>query len=309
MSETNTTNEIKELAAVILMFMLIGFGLPLAVIFIPQIGGIENIGEQDFEIQTTSLVIYGIFALIGIVGLTSLKVREILRKGKPGGILDYAILHDYDQDSLLGKIKFLPEGLKKVFRSPLKMYVIAVIIFAIFGLYQVQSNTFLSKGNAIISQQLSPIGSSVLGMEPPAAAENLFFSVILCLLYGFLRGMQRKLRFGEFIFWILAIIFIPTAIALLWMGYHGLVYGGQEVALTATFVFAWVGSFLTLIFGTLLIWWAWHQMNNLFFELNGFSNDTVFLITILILVVIGIMFGLFIYLTRKQKIPIEQTVA
>ena len=47
------------------------------------------------------------------------------------------------------------------------------------------------------------------------------------------------------------------------MGYHSIVYGNDEAALTSTFVFGLIGSASVILIGSIIPWIVFHQINNL----------------------------------------------
>jgi hypothetical protein len=159
-----------------------------------------------------------------------------------------------------------------------------------------------------VPQAILPTGFSnklveiIFTVEPPATAETLIFvfliSVFLSLVLLVLR--KRNMEITRTSYFIISVVIAITT-GILWMGFHELAYGGQEVALWSTFVFGTFGSFLTLLFNSLIPWLVWHETTNLYIALNSmFSDMTIMFITLFINVLIIVPFFI-IWFGRKKK--------
>lgn len=299
--------EYKELLGILAFYFSVSFGLTLFALFV--IGGFTGLSDPDFILRSDIVVRYLIFAVVGGVVITSIKIREIIG-GKNRGIFDYAIIHDFNQDSLLGKLP-LPKSIRTFFASWWKTYLFFLILFSILGLISTQANIFLSEiPRNLIVQQINPTGQVILSAEPPAGAENIFFCGIIFILYGFFRLLQRKFKWSEGVTLVIGVPIIAIINGFIWMSYHHLVYSTQETALLSTFIFGASGAFLTFAFGSILPWWALHQTNNTFFVLNQlFSNEQILVVTISILLLLAMLFGLYLYKTRNRREFIQRVPA
>ena len=241
----------------------------------------------------------------GLIGIEVLKVRQMI-KGTNKDPFSYAVLHDPDQAGVLTKLPFM-----KWIRNPIKLFLVSLIFFAFIGLYSTQSNNFFAFAPELVAQQISPFAEVVFAFEPSATAETVFFIAFeVSILYGFLRWMQRKLNLNNAIFYVLLFSIVPLLVGISWSAYHNLAYPESEIAGFNTFIFGSLGALLTLLFGSIFVWYAWHVDNNLFFQLNRlFDNDAVFTITLLLLIFIVVITVIFFFITRNKKEFIEPKIA
>jgi len=121
-----------------------------------------------------------------------------------------------------------------------------------------------------------------------------------------------KFKLGKVGYYSIGFLLVTPAIGFLWAGFHRIVYGNQEAALFATFIFGTVGSAITLLAGSWIYFWAWHFFNNLFVKLAqvATSNEDVVFINIVwlsVLFVSWITGELLLSRFRKKKLNIPPT--
>ena len=94
-------------------------------------------------------------------------------------------------------------------------------------------------------------------------------------------------------------------VAIGWIGLHSLRYGGSDVSLIAVGFFGFMGALLTMLFGSILIWWIWHFINNLLQKASLLYSVDQILIGVGIFIVI---FALFYFATWIIKVSNKQPV-
>ena len=200
-------------------------------------------------------------------------------KKKESGFGDI-ILHN--DNSLISKIPGL-----KFLAKPSNLIMFSILIFSVLGLIGVFSNTFFAQIPQV-EQQVTETGKVLLSIEPAASSENMFFFFLISLILSFVNFYTFKYKWEIGVNYLFRLFLIPLIIGLLWMGLHSVRYGSSDLALLGVFTFGFFGALLTLLFESLIVWWTWHILNNLFFKINEFQSDDLVLIT-----VIGVLFVVF----------------
>ena len=90
------------------------------------------------------------------------------------------------------------------------------------------------------------------------------------------------------------------------MGFHNIVYGASEAKAIATFLFGYLGSTLTLLSGSFIMWYIWHYLNNIFAKIAEIAprNADVIFISILFLVLFTFFYlgmEIWAWQIRKKK--------
>ena len=81
--------------------------------------------------------------------------------------------------------------------------------------------------------------------------ENIFFFSFFPLIA--LYFCTKFFYTNKPVYWFINLIIIPLVSAFLWMQFHNLVYGSQEVAQTTTFIFGFMWVFFTMLFMSQII--------------------------------------------------------
>jgi len=277
--------------AIFIIFM--GIGLPLFVGF--GLGGFSESFVAGRPLQfgdfLTSFIIYYIM-MISALGLLIFKMREIVitRKGEhPANQSSpkhfaVGILHDPEQDGALYNL-FDSIGLKdkknpmRWSLSILRNFIIAILIFGALGLIQVSTGfQFVDvPQTTLISQQITKTNTVLFSTEPPATSETFTILFLFCLLLGELAWLTSKLKSlkaGKSIYYIIGLFIVSPIVGGAWAGFHSIVYGNNEAALLATFIFGTVGTFITLLTGTVIYFYVWHFANNFFVTLAQVATRT-----------------------------------
>jgi hypothetical protein len=261
----------KELAGILI-------GVFIAVIMaglLPVTAGYVLHAFENIENQAKFQMYIGIL-FVGVLLVTSTNVLEWLYPKKW-----WAIVHDPDK-SIVGKYG--------VIKHAIKLIALSLIIFSIVGFVSAISNTFFSQTPQLfgVNQQISEVSTLFFGAEPAATSETWLFLGIICLVMSLLRIFIFKDNMDKKWVKVLVLLVLPFLIfGPLWMGYHSIVYGGNEINLLKTYTFGAFGSFLTLLTCSIIPWWAWHVTNNLAFQANlMFSDQRVILYGVILLIVI-----------------------
>jgi len=301
---------------------LVLLGLSMAIIMPVIIGGFFMKGfEESFvagkplEFGTILLnfLIYLFFLLIDLIGLPVLKIREMnnvklgedVARQKTPKLMAVAIIHDPSQDGALWNL-FKGLGFKdeknpmRFSLSMTRMFVLSILIFATLGLFI----TFTSVPQ--LTFQVTPTMEVFFSAEPASFAETIMMIFILSIFLGFDAFIVSKFKLPPVVFWIIALLIIcPIIGGGGWASIHKIVYGNSEINLFRTFIFGWLGSTLTVLFGTFIIWYVWHFTNNFFAKIYQLGNteDTLFIAgaCLLILLVIWITAELYIARYKKKK--------
>jgi hypothetical protein len=122
---------------------------------------------------------------------------------------------------------------------------------------------------------------------------------------GLVAYLVDKFKLPNAVYWVGSLV-VSLLNGIFWMLIHSLVYSNSEVDLLSTFVFGWIGSTLTVLFGTFIIFYCWHLVNNAFTEIRdlGIANSDLMFIFWLVYGIIFISYiaiEIFLYTRRKKK--------
>lgn len=321
-------HEVKEITFYII------FGITMAIL-LPIFLGFSLKGFEESFVSGRPLtfgdilvtyIIYYIMIIVGLIGLPVLKYREMIltkrgenvaRQSKPS-IFSVAILHDPEIDGLLYNLFSWMgfKGRKNPMHwsiSMLRMFVIGTLIFGAVGLSQTVTSTQFT-GIPQLAFQMTETMEVLFTAEPPAFAETTMMIFIFSLLMGLVAYLVSKLKLPIFLYWAIGLIMICPLMGLGWMSFHNIVYGNSEASLFATFLFGWIGSSITLIFGSWILWWCWHFWNNIFAKITEIvpRNEDVIFISIVVWVLlffswIGVELAIRKYRKKEKEVIAEPT--
>lgn len=271
-----------------------------------------------------SFMIYYIMIVGGLIGLIALKVREMIltkrgehiaRQSKPN-IMAVAYMHDPEIDGALYNM-FRKLGLKIFGKNPMRwslsmtrMFIIGTLLFGTFGLLQTANPDLQVVGIPQLQFQFTKTADVLFSAEPAAFGETTIMIFMLSLLVGINAYLTSKFKLPIWMFWFITFMLICPLIGLTWMGYHLIVYGSSETALFGTFIFGWLGSTLTILTGSFILWYVWHFWNNFFAKLTKVAtrNEDVIFISILLLVLLLIVWIIGEIILKKLKNKEERVV-
>jgi len=145
------------------------------------------------------------------------------------------------------------------------------------------------------AEQFTPTDSIIYSSSLIPGAENLggaAFIAVLMITFGILIR-TGKIKVSPGTQTIIIILIIILGLALFGFGNHLLRYRGSEVALQTVILFWGIGGALTAITGSFIPFWILHIVNNLFFDLSRFySNESIFLITIVFIVAMIVIYAI-----------------
>jgi hypothetical protein len=213
----------------------------------------------------------------------------------------YEPLMLYSKNSLLAKIK----GFRWI-AKPFRLMLVCFFIFAIVGLFSLETNTFFSSTPSMV-QQFTEAGQVLSSAEPASTSENLllFFIMNLALLGVWLIGKNKKWSTETITITSFLTVVLVTIIS--WAMFHTLRYGSQETAMIYVIFFAFIGSIITLITRSFIPWHIFHFMNNLYLSLGKmFPKDNIVIWTIVCLIpILGLIIWKVILTEIKTKDLVE----
>lgn len=175
----------------------------------------------------------------------------------------------------------------------------SILFSLLMALYSTTSQTFFTGKPA--EMQVTETSKLILATEPAAISETLIAIVPLSMLFSYVLYFlhKRKITFGSFYFASLLTLLAGTMI---WTAIHIARYGSQETTLLATLIFGALGTFLTLLAGSLIPWYIWHFFNNLFNKANElFSSETTVAWIIVIIIVYIVLLVLYKVIRNKSS--------
>ena len=313
-------HEIKEVTFLVLLGVFMAIILPLAIGFGFKVFQESFIQGRALEFGDfiVAFMIYYIMILGGILGLSALKINQLIKtdrnehpaeQSKPS-LFSVAYLHDPERDGLLYSLSdFMGFKEKRNFmfwsRSILRSFLLAFIISGIISIFQLVADIKFSgiPSLAFITTNIGQIGFST---EPTAFAETILMVFLFSSLMGVGSFLASKYKLGKAFYFGFGII-VCILIGAGWLAFHGIVYGNDEQALGSTFLFGFLGSFATLLFGTFIYWYVWHFNNNLVVALKNLavSNEDIIFILILLIIFIGFAWLVGEVILRRIKKKIE----
>lgn len=315
-------HEYQEITFYVLFGIVMAILLPIFAGFF--LGGFSETFVEGRAIEFTDVLfrymIYYIMIIAGLIGLPILKFRELLltkagenvaRQKNPAWFA-VAYIHDPEIDGALYNLFQYLKVKKNPMRWSVSMFrtlVIFSIIFAIVGVGQAVSSTQFTSIPQV-SFEVTKSVEVLFAAEPPAFAETTTMLIVFCLLMGINAYLVSRFKLPVITYWVIGFLLICPFMGLTWMGFHTLVYGTSEIALFVTFIFGWLGSTLTLLFGSFIPWYAWHFWNNVYAKLTEVvtSNADVVFVSVVAIVIVTFFYILGEILVarirKKNEIPI-----
>lgn len=309
MQEANYTKStwIKNSIFSLVTFFVFGFTLFIGLAW----GGFsENFvsGKAlDFGSNLTSLMIYlifgfvtlgnGIFAILKNLDLKPSQHPSTAPNPRIRRIFEINWIHAPEENGLL---YFLSSKLFGWTKNPLKVFWYSFLIFSAFGILVLFFPNFTIADTPQLGfQQVTPLSEIGFKALVPAWVENgvllLFFSLFSGI-GAFIIAKTTKKK-GLWFGWN---FFMCVLMGLLWMGFHSIVYSNSESSLVITFLFGFVGTFLTMLFGSLIPFFLLHFINNTSLVLTDLvtrSEDLKFIVIISWVILTGIT----IFISRQRK--------
>ena len=316
MSESWIKKEYAEIGGFLVYGIIATIVIPLFVGF--SLGGFESSFVSGRPIQfgdfLLSYIIYYIFIVGALIGVSILKVRELIltergehpaNQSKPE-MFNVAIIHDPEQDGALynlleGQFKRNP---MRWSLSPLRLFFGSLIVFGILGIIQSRlSFSFVGIPQQTL-QQVTKLGSIIFSIEPPAFAETMLILFIFYCLLSVVGYFTSKFKWGKGAYYFGGFL-MAIVVALGWVGLHLLIYGNLDSALIYTGIFGFTGCILTLLFGSAIPFYVFHATNNLFVALGKIYSGTqadIYLFSILaIFLIIVSWIGIELYNRKRRK--------
>jgi len=156
--------------------------------------------------------------------------------------------------------------------SILRVFVIAILMFGLLGIFQISNPTLNVVGVPTQELQQITVGSDIVfGSVIPAFSENGTFLFILFFLMGVVAYFTSKYikdkKMAKITFYVIGFALIAPLMGWFWRSLHNIVYGSSDASLNAAFFFGTVGTWMTLLTGIFVFWLMWHFFNNLFIKL------------------------------------------
>lgn len=231
---------------------------------------------------------YLTYFTFGIVGLAVISVAIFYnRLVKP----IFVVPLNNPDDSVFSSVAFL--------RNPFLLSLTFIVILFIPLYLSASGGVFFSS----IPQQVSEFGNVFGDSVLPGLNENLLMMTFIILVlsagsFFFLNRLKSRSGFGLFKF-----LIFPLLMGGIWTVFHNLVYGSNEGALISTFVFGFVGGFLTVVFMSFYPWFILHVLSNFMVSIRdrGYFGNDVFILFLWFLWIVCV-FLLLIFVFRKKKV-------
>lgn len=319
-------NEYQEI--ILYIFVLIFFGL-----LIPLIGGFAFRGFQgSLEAGLLSIsdylgtflvylfmIVASLFVIIFPIGsLLTIKKGELpATQPNPKWFRIFTVSWIFNAEG--GALWQLSEALgfkdKKNFmrwsKNILRVFVFSILIFSVLGLLQVANPGLnvvgVPSSGETVALQISQTNDIIFGASLPAIAENGVLNFFLFLFAGIVAYFTSKLfkdkKIGLLTFFMVVLLVVSPLIGLGFMSFHNIIYGATDAGLANAFIFGFMASVLTIIFGNFLPALVWHFTNNLFIKLASSieATEDIFFITIIVLAIIAMIWGSIEFLLWRAK--------
>lgn len=191
--------------------------------------------------------------------------------------------------------------------NPIRLIVASLILFGIYGIVVVTNPQYAVSGvPSLVAQQVTLTTEVIFNAIVPSLGENMLVLFIFMLLMGINAFLVQKTNLSKvnklWTFYAVG-FFICILTGLLFGGLHTIIYGNEDVKFLATIVLGTLGSIFTLLFGTFIVWFIWHIMNNLFVTLREIiviKEDVIIITIISIVILAGLWIGIEL-LNKKLK--------
>jgi len=320
--------EVQEIILYIFILVFFGLIMPLTIGFSfhgfseSLESGLINISDYlgTFLIYLFFLVVSLFVIIFPIASLMSIKKGEHpATQPNPSWFRIFTVSYIFNpEDGTLAQIsKALGFERERNFmrwsKNILRVFVIGILIFGAYGILQTTNPNFNVVGvpsGQPLAQQITVGGDIIFGSAIPSLAENGVLLFVFFLLLGVdaylcSRFIKDK-KLALLVFFMVGFLVVSPVLATGWMSYHSWIYSNSSASLQATWIFGYLGSALTLLFGSFVFFLLFHFFNNLFIklvEVITLKEDIIFITAISL----GILFLLWItveylfYRHRKKK--------
>lgn len=273
----------------------------------------------EFGNIATNYLFYLPFLLGSLFLPTTISVLSLLliRKGEHPAtqenptwwrIFTVSVIHDPEKGLIYTLLRKFNLSERKSFGrwsvSIIRFMAVGIIFFGFIGAFSLINPGLSFTGTPnIVLQQVTPATEVIFTAEPASFAETGTLLGILAILLGINSLICARFRLGIGAYYTFA-LFICFLMGFLWLGIHNIVYGNNDTARLATFFFGFIGSLLTVLFGTFILWYVWHFSNNIFSKIGEIApgNTDVVFYSFLILSLFTISYlGIEIYLFYRRK--------
>ena len=214
--------------------------------------------DADFS---KAFLTYTIFGFIGLVTIGVIVFINYFGKRKKW----FVPLHN-PEESVVGNFRFV--------KDPVLLGLSTLLVFLpVFFFYARNSQTFFTS-ILFVPQAVNKFGGIVGESILPAINENLLFFVpIIFLLTLTYRVSKKSVGLQN----LLSIFVLPLVLSVLWVLFHSIVYGGNEVAQVSTYAFGVLWILLTILTRSFVPGAVIHFLAN--FSLSSYrygliANDT-----------------------------------
>ncbi len=267
----------KEILRGAILSIYIGFIAILIILGLFLFKAVETdifLEKSQFYFGIGAIILFAI-----ISGITTISV--LVKQGKLRGdfwLIFNLFIHDPEEDSVFS-------GTPVTKYLTLSNIIHFSIIFGLMvSLFSTVTGTFFVSVPST-EFQVTETGKLILGTEPASSIETVIMIFVLGLLIGLSRFLIKKYDLPES-FKYISFVFIPIFTALFWVAMHFARYGSVETNLLASGFFGFSGASLSLLTGSVIPWYIWHVLNNLFGKaIEIFSNEVVLPIIIVSLVI------------------------
>ncbi len=227
-------------------------------------------------------------------------------------IFTVSLIHNPEQGALYTLFRKIGFGRRKNLMrwslSIINMLFIGTLIFGALGALSLTVPQAQIVGIPTgFQQQITPFTDVIFTAEPPAFAETGTMLFVFLLLMGVVAYIAARFNLGITFFFFVGFFIVCPLIGFGWLGFHNIVYAASDQARFATFIFGWLGSSMTLAFGTFILWYTWHFWNNIFAKLREIApaNEDVIFISWLIWGIVLVAYITVVFLIwrfgRKKK--------
>lgn len=278
-SRSDIVGDVKKLGLFTIVFFFLSFIAVLAL----TVG--RGLSDADF---TKSFTLYLIIGGVGLGAIIAFVVYNWLR-------LKWVFivpLHE-PEDSLVGGLR--------IFRNPVLLLLFFLMLFFPLFFWAGSSQTFFSAIPHF--QAVSKAGGVISDSLLPSINETLVFFIPLVVLlslcyFFFVRRLHVK---GWFYFF--GLIIIPLLLGWLWVGFHNLVYSGNEVAQLSTFIFGFLWIFFTVLTMSIIPAITLHFLTNFVLSIRsrGVLSSDQFLLWLVFIELFLIILFFIVYKFDKRR--------
>jgi len=188
--------------------------------------------------------------------------------------------------------------------NPLRVFIVAMLIFGIYGILLVANPQIAVSGVPQLQlQQVTLVSEVAFTSFVPGVSENGMLLFVFCSLMGINAYLCSRLKLGKEGFFLIGFL-ICILMGFLWGSYHIIAYGNDDAKFFSTVFFGFAGCLITMLTGIFIFWLVWHIINNAFIILIKAINirEDLFFVTIVTWVILFLLWiGIELYLKSKRK--------